>query len=159
MKILVIKLGAIGDVIRTTSILPGLKAKYKNCKIDWLTKKESFDVLKNNRMINSTYLIEKNNLKNKEYDLVICLDDGYEACESSSKINSKKIIGSYLVNNKKTYTKNSSLWFNMGLISKFGKEKADALKAKNKKTYQSIMYKILGLNYKKQEPILILDKK
>ncbi|MBI4453993.1 lipopolysaccharide heptosyltransferase I, partial [Candidatus Woesearchaeota archaeon] len=43
MKILVIKLGAIGDVIRTTTILHGLKAKYKNCKIDWITKKESYD--------------------------------------------------------------------------------------------------------------------
>ena len=46
----------------------------------------------------------------------------------------------------------------MGLISKFGKQKADELKAKNKKTYQEIMYKILGLGYKKQEPMLILDK-
>jgi len=46
----------------------------------------------------------------------------------------------------------------MGLISKFGKEKADQLKASNKKTYQEIMYEILGLDYKKQEPILILNK-
>ena len=45
MNILIIKLGAIGDVIRTTSILPGLKSKY-NANIDWVTKQESFDVLK-----------------------------------------------------------------------------------------------------------------
>jgi len=45
----------------------------------------------------------------------------------------------------------------MGLISKFGKEKADQLKASNKKTYQEIMYGILDLDYKSQEPILILD--
>ena len=41
MEILVIKLGAIGDVIRTTAILSGLKERYKDCKIDWLTKKKA----------------------------------------------------------------------------------------------------------------------
>lgn len=160
MNALIIKLGAIGDVIRTTSILPGLKAKYKNCKIGWVTKKECFDVLKNNNLINKIFLIEniKKNLP-LEYELVISLDDDYEACELALKINSKKIIGAYLKNNQKTYTLDSSLWFDMGLLSRFGKRKADELKAKNKKTYQEIMYKILGLEYKRQEPILILDEK
>ena len=161
MNILIIKLGAIGDVIRTTSILPGLKAKYKNCKIDWATKSESFDVLKNNHLISNIYLINKNPLKksNKKYDLVISLDDDYEACALATKTDAKKIIGSYLKNDEKTYTKGSSLWFDMGLISRFGKKAADEMKAKNKKTYQEIMYKILGLSYKKQEPILLLNKK
>ena len=161
MNILIIKLGAIGDVIRTTSILPGLKAKYKNCKIDWATKSESFDVLKNNNLISNIYLINKNPPKksNKKYDLVISLDDDYEACALATKADAKKIIGSYLKDNKKTYTKSSSLWFDMGLNSRFGKKAADQMKAKNKRTYQEIMYKILGLSYKKQEPILILNKK
>lgn len=162
MDILIIKLGAIGDVIRTTSILPGLKSKHKNCKIDWITKKESFDVLKNNKLINKIFVISdslKSKLSNEKYDLTINLDDDYDACELAAKVNSRKIIGSYLKNNKKEYTKDSSLWFDMGLISKFGKQKADTLKAKNKKTYQEIMYKILDLKYKKQVPILVLDEK
>jgi len=79
-NILIIKLGAIGDVIRTTSILPGLKEKFKDCKIDWITKKESFDILKNNDLIDKTFLIEDSDeTKNKEYDLVINLDDDNEA--------------------------------------------------------------------------------
>lgn len=159
MDILIIKLGAIGDVIRTTSILQGLKAKYKNCRIDWVAKKESFDILKNNNLMDNVYLIGNSHSIKSSYELVICLDDDYEACKLASKVNFKKIIGSYLDNSQKTYTNDSSLWFDMGLISKFGKQKADILKAKNRKTYQAIMYKILGLDYKKQEPILILDKK
>jgi len=160
MDILIIKLGAIGDVIRTTSILPGLKAKYKKCNVEWAAKKESFDILKNNNLISRIYIMNydlKNKLKNKKYDLVISLDDDYEACELAAKINSEKIVGAYIKNSRKVYTEDSSLWFDMGLISKFGKEKADELKAKNRKTYQSIMYEILSLNYKKQEPMLILD--
>lgn len=160
MDILIIKLGAIGDVIRTTAILYGLREKYKNCKIDWVTKKESFDILKNNNLIDKIFFINntKKILPNKKYDLVINLDDDYEACELASESNAEKLVGAYLSNNKRVYTKDSSLWFDMGLISKFGRQRADELKAKNKRTYQEIMYNILNLEYKKQEPILILNK-
>jgi|TARA_Y100000310_G_C20703189_1_gene832001 heptosyltransferase-2 len=161
MYVLVIKLGAIGDVIRTTAILPGLNDKYKDCKVDWVTKKDSFDILKNNNFINKIYLIgsDINSIKDNEYDLIINLDDDYDACKLISELKSKKIIGAHLKNNERTYTDDSSLWFDLGLISKFGKEKADELKSKNKKTYQEIMYRILDLEYKKQEPILILTDK
>ncbi|MBN4049094.1 glycosyltransferase family 9 protein [archaeon AH-315-M20] len=161
MKILIIKLGAIGDVIRTTSILSGLKSKYTNCEIDWITKKESFQILKNNKLIDKIYLIDQNlndKIKNNEYGLIINLDDDNNACKLAAEIKHKKIIGAYLHNNKRIYTEDSSLWFDMGLISKFGKQKADELKAKNKKTYQEILYQILDLEYKKQLPILILNE-
>jgi len=161
MKILIIKLGAIGDVIRTTSILSGLKKKH-NCDIDWATKKESYDILKNDRLVKNIYLINdeiKDKLKKKKYDLVISLDDEGEACGLASYIAPNNIIGAYLENGAKVYTADSSLWFDMGLISRFGKQKADEMKAKNKLTYQEIMYKILDLDYKKQEPILSLNKK
>ena len=161
MGIIIIKLGAIGDVIRTTSILPGLKEKYAGKQIIWVTKKESFDILKNNNSIEKIFLIDnssQNEIKNAEYGLIINLDDDYDACKLAAEIHSKKIIGAYLKNGKIKYTEDSALWFDMGLISKFGKEKADELKARNKKTYQEIMYRILDLDYEKQEPILILDK-
>jgi len=162
MDILVIKLGAIGDVIRTTAALQGLKEKYKNCRIEWVAKKESFDILKNNDFISKIHIISDKaikKLKNKAYNLVISLDDEHEACELAANINYKKIIGAYLKHNQKMYTEDSSLWFDMGLIPRFGKQKADVLKAKNRKTYQEIIYGILGLKYKKQEPVLDLDKK
>ncbi|MEK6949691.1 MAG: glycosyltransferase family 9 protein [Nanoarchaeota archaeon] len=159
MNILIIKLGAIGDVIRTTSILAGLKEKCPGSKIFWAAKKESFDILKSNRLIEKIFEIEnKDEIKKIYYGMVISLDDDGDACALASSVKSKKIIGAYIKNGKKSYTEDSSLWFDMGLISRFGKKKADELKAKNKKAYQEIMYKILGLEYKKQEPILILNK-
>ncbi|MBI1935301.1 glycosyltransferase family 9 protein [Candidatus Woesearchaeota archaeon] len=159
MKILIIKLGAIGDVIRTTAVLPGLKSKYKNCRIDWVTKKDSADVLKNNSLIDKIFLIGNalKSLKGKKYELVICLDDEHAACELASSIKSKKITGAYLNNNKRAYTEDSALWFGMGLISRLGKKKADKLKSRNKKTYQEIIYKILDLKYGRQEPMLALN--
>ena len=161
MNILIIKLAAIGDVIRTTSILPGLREKFPDCSIAWVTKKESLDILKNNGLIQNVVAIEniKNDFDDEKLDLIISLDDDYDACKLAAGIKSKKLIGAYLKNGKAAYTEDSSLWFDMGLISKFGKERADRLKAENKKTYQEIMYKILNLKYKTQEPVLVLGRK
>jgi|TARA_B100002003_G_C14087219_1_gene522987 heptosyltransferase-2 len=160
MDILIIKLGAIGDVLRTTAILPGLREKYPDSLVTWVTKADSFDILKNNEFIDKLHLIQENlaeKFKDVEFDLVINLDDDLEACKLASSLRSKKIIGTYLDDDKKVYTDDSSSWFEMGLISKFGKEKADELKALNKKTYQSILFDILGIENKDYEPQLNLQ--
>ncbi len=161
MNILIIKLAAIGDVIRTTAVLPGLREKFPDCSIAWVTKEESFDILRNNSLIQKVVAIEniKNEFDGEKFDLIISLDDEDDACKLASEIDTKKIIGAYAKNGKIAYTEDSSLWFDMGLISKFGKERADRLKAENKRTYQEIMYSILNLKYKKQEPVLVLGRK
>ena len=156
MKILILKLAAIGDVLRTTSILKGLKDKYPGCTIDWVARKGSADILKNNKLIDNLFLLDKD-LNNTDYGLVISLDDEDEACTIASEIKKKKLIGAYFEGDKKTYTEDSAHWFDMGLISKYGKEKADELKKLNKKTYQEIISGILGI--KPSELILNLDKK
>ena len=164
MEILIIKLAAIGDVLRTTAVLPALKENYPDCSISWVTKNSSFDILKNNEVIDKIYLIDENlkeKLKDVVFDLIISLDDDSEACALASSLNSKKIIGSYLKDGKKAYTEDSATWFDMGLISKYGKEKADELKALNKKTYQEILFSILNIDsgkYKIHKPILNLQK-
>lgn len=52
-KIIVIKLEAIGDVLRTTSILHAIKEKYPDSHITWLTKIASKDIFKNNPFVDS----------------------------------------------------------------------------------------------------------
>ena len=157
-QILIIKLGAIGDAVRTTSILKPLKNKHNPCSITWVTKKESFQLLVNNPFIDK--LVDINNYKillNKKYDLVISLDDDYDACELASKLKKKVLVGSFLdENNNKTYTKSSALWFDMGLL---GGPDRDILKKANKRTYQSILFEILGIKYKDEVPMLDLTKK
>jgi lipopolysaccharide heptosyltransferase III len=136
---LIIKLGAIGDVIRTTSILEGLMP----AKIDWITSELAKPVLSLNPYINNIYIWEeRGNLG--EYDLVISLEDDQKACELASSIKSKKIIGSYLSDGKITYS--NSAWFDMSIISKYGIEKANQLKKSNRKTYQQHMADLLGVD-------------
>lgn len=163
MRILIIKLGAIGDVLRTTKYLPALKDKYPGCRISWLTKRSSYDILKNNQFLSKIFLIEdKINLENEKFDLVISLDDEEQACKIASEVKADKIIGNYIKDGKKNYTKETRAWFDMGLSSRLGKEKADKLKAINTKTYQELHFKMLGFQgdeWKTYEPQLILDDK
>lgn len=138
MKILVIKLGAIGDVLRTTSILKGLKEKYK-AEIHWLVYERAYDILKDNDLIDKILIFNKDNIED-EYDLLINLEDNDDGFNTVEKVKYKDFIGA----KKDGYT--DSEWFDMGLISRFGKKKADELKAKNKKTYQKMIAEMLDIN-------------
>tara|TARA_Y100000310_G_C20676023_1_gene813081 strand:- start:924 stop:1907 length:984 start_codon:yes stop_codon:yes gene_type:complete len=140
VRILIIKLGALGDILRTTCILRGLKEKYKDCKISWLTKEEGSVILQNNNLIDDIYT-NYNNLG--KFDLVISLDE--EACDIATKIRKEELVGCYLNGGKKVYTSNSVTWFDMGLISKFGKEKANELKKSNTKTFQNHLSNMLDV--------------
>ena len=46
MKILLVKLGALGDVLRTTPLLTALKAKYPASKVHWIVEAGSVTELK-----------------------------------------------------------------------------------------------------------------
>ena len=142
MKILIIKLGAIGDVLRTTSILAGLRGKYPSAEIDWIALASGKEMLINNPYISRLFLWEEKG-QLESYDLVISFEDDLSACQLATKLNAKKLIGAFVKDNKITYT--PSAWFDMSAISKYGLDKANELKAKNKKTYQQHMADLLGV--------------
>lgn len=75
-KILIIKLDAMGDVLRTTTILHPLKSKYKGSQITWCTKNDSAEFL-HNAFIDEVIVYENDTalrLLCEKYDLVINLD-------------------------------------------------------------------------------------
>lgn len=85
-KILVIRLGAIGDVVHTTIIPKAIKNKYPDYEIHYLTQNEIAPVLDNNPYIDKVIpLITKKKKDNKyifelgcelfkeHYDIVFCL--------------------------------------------------------------------------------------
>jgi heptosyltransferase-2 len=50
-KILIIKFDSIGDVLRTTPLLPALKERYPGSYILWLTSLQSYQILKGNDLV------------------------------------------------------------------------------------------------------------
>jgi heptosyltransferase-2 len=77
MRILIIKLGALGDVVRTTALVPTLKNNFPVSHITWISKASGVRVLKNDPRIDC--LVEFNaegilRMTQQEFDLVLSLD-------------------------------------------------------------------------------------
>jgi len=163
MKILIIKTGALGDVVRSSFLAQALKDKYRprNPEVIWITAKNAKNLLVTNPYIDKVIVEEdKNLIRNQTFDVVINLEEAPEISKFASTIKSKKFIGTF-INSKKEldYTSESRYWLNMSKISKLGKEKADALKIKNKKTHRQILAEMLSVNPKKYTPFFRLTKK
>lgn len=79
-RILIIKLGAIGDVIRTTPLVTALRNLYPDCHISWITL--SPDILPADKidLILPFDFISVYGLKHKPFDIAINLDKELEAC-------------------------------------------------------------------------------
>jgi heptosyltransferase-2 len=152
-KVCIIKIGATGDVVRTTTLLH----LYKQDEIFWITAEKNKEILPDqlkNLKIFSIENIDFNHFSDIEFDLIISLDDDHKCAELASRLNTKKLFGIYLENGKIVYTKDSEEWFDMGLSSRFGKEKADKLKWDNKKSYQEILFGMLGFDFNDKQYIL-----
>jgi hypothetical protein len=63
IRILIIKLEAVGDVLRTTCILHGLKEKYPKSEITWITRKGAAPLFENNKLVDRvlSYEFNRNN--------------------------------------------------------------------------------------------------
>lgn len=139
-KILIIKLDAVGDVLRTTSILPGLKEKYPDSHITWITRTNAKEIFYNNHYVDRILEIEKNEtyyfLFVEEFDLVINLDSSPESSAICSSVKGKEKLGFAIDTKGKVYPINPEAeeWFIMGAF--------DDIKKKNTKTYQSIILEI-----------------
>ena len=155
-KILIIKLDAVGDVLRTTSILKPLKKKYPDSFIEWCTKRNSVDLFKNNKIVDEIITFEDDALfriNAEEFDLVINLDTSKISSAIAGDSKAKEKIGFVL--NKLGYVEATSSIANHWLeMSAF-----DDVKKANNKSYQQIMYEILGLDLTVEPPIIQLSKK
>ena len=147
MKILIVKLGAAGDVVRTTALLHALPGE-----IHWLTSDQNAVLLKG--IHNSTMCIawsHRDSIRGMRYHLVINLEDTKEAAAFLQGIGYDELFGSYLTaSGQVAYTQNAREWFDLSLISRYGKEQADRLKYENRKTYQELIFSGLGYEFKGQ---------
>lgn len=151
LRILLIKLGAEGDVLRTTPLFYGLREKYSGAEITWLTDKESVPLLKNNSFIDRV-LVDFDGLGNS-YHIVINLDKNRRALRTATKLRAKEKIG-FGIKNGSIYALNND----SGYAVRLGVD--DKLKfRKNRKTYQEIIFEQCRLEYKGQEYILELTEK
>lgn len=144
MSILIIKLGAAGDVVRTTPLL-----KRFDGEVSWITKQENLALL--DGIERETRCVSWENRQvvlDRAYDLVINLEDDLETAKFVKELQFKELFGAHLDGQGQlTYTASSSPWFDLSLISRYGRDEADRKKLLNRRTYQELIFDSLGLGF------------
>jgi heptosyltransferase II len=147
-RILIIKLGALGDVLRTTSILPGLHNKYSDACITWITSASALTLLQGNPRIDRLITFDEVDMADiikEHFDLIISLEDSLTASQFAGQFSSTDFFGVYTTTSGTSYTPNSAQWFDMSLVSSLGRTRADELKKANTCSYPDILFGGLGL--------------
>jgi ADP-heptose:LPS heptosyltransferase len=144
VNVLVIKLGATGDVVRTTPLLRRL-----NGSVTWITAAKNA-VLLDGLADNLRHFPWEARARALDipYDLAINLEDTLEVALFLKSVRPAEIFGAYADSSRRLrYTDSSKCWFDLSLISSYGREKADGLKLLNRQTYQELIFTGLGLRF------------
>jgi lipopolysaccharide heptosyltransferase II len=144
MNVLIIKLGATGDVVRTTPLLRRLSGS-----ITWITASKNCVLLEGlaDNLRHFSWEARARAL-DIPYDLVINLEDTLEVALFLKSVRSAEISGAYTKRDSALrYTENARRWFDLSLISSYGRQGADRLKLLNRQTYQELVFTGLGLRF------------
>jgi heptosyltransferase-2 len=150
MKTLIIKIGALGDVLRTTPLLHRLQGN-----VTWVTDRRATPLLAGNKHLARVIAAdEAGPIKREKFDWVINFDESREACLLASSVKAVRKTGALLRNGSPAYCERSAPWFDMSLISRLGIRKADRLKYASRKTYQHFLFKACGFSFTGEEYLL-----
>lgn len=143
-KILIIKLDALGDVLRTMAILPSLKNKYPDAAITWVTRGDAIPLFDNiesvDEVLDYTDPYTNHLLQTVDFDLILNPDANKSAIFMTSVARGKEKRGFYLSGSQEIIASNDKAhkWFDMGIN--------DELKKQNTMTYQQIVMEIFDLD-------------
>ena len=144
MNTLIVKVGATGDVVRTTPLLSRLKGQ-----VTWLTASKNTVLLEGlNCDLRCFSWEERERALDAHYDLCINLEDTLDVAQFLKTVRCGEIFGAYVDSDGSLrYTANSERWFDLSLISAYGKMRADKLKFQNRQTYQELVFEGLGFRF------------
>jgi heptosyltransferase-2 len=155
-RILIIKLEAVGDVLRTTCILHGLKEKYAKSEITWITARSALPLFENNKLVNRVFAYESAeailHILVEEFDCVINLDSAPDSAALASAAKSKEKIGYGIDVRGHIFPFNveALTWLEMGAF--------DDLKKKNARSFQDLMLDMCRLKTTRKDIILDLSE-
>lgn len=145
-RVLMIKLGAMGDVLRTTPLLKAIKKKYPGCHITWLVDDISKDFLNSSRIDRVLPYNFENVLKlmKEKFDVLISLEIDSPGTTVASNIKADEKYGYFLGEDGHTSCFNDSAHYY------FERALSDTINKANRKTYQELMAEVCEIPYNKE---------
>lgn len=152
-RILIVKLGAMGDVLRTAALLPDIVARHERPHVTWLTRAESADLLAGNPLIGRVVITtEAATLCATEFDAVYSLDSGADALALAQSARTAAYHG-FVAGKFGTCTGvapgGDPALYEMGLW--------DDLKRANRRSYLELLGASAGVKYGGHRPHVPLD--
>lgn len=154
-RVLIIKLDALGDVLRTTCLLPSLKRRYSDAHVSWLTSSSAAKVLQNNPYLDDILVFDAEGLARlqvEHFELVLNPDASKHSAALASLAHGRTKRGFALDNRGRVRPLNSEAvqWMEIGA--------RDDLKRANRQTYQEHVHRICGLDPAGQQIVLRLTE-
>jgi len=147
-EILVIKIGAMGDVLRTKCILPGLKRSWPQSRIAWITAPGS-EPLVSDPLVDEVLALDAEGilaLDGRRFDLVVCLDKEPAPLALSRRVDADRRLGFAPTpfNTSTVWNSEAEHALRLGL--------SDDLKFhRNTLTHAQILYGAIGLDYRGED--------
>lgn len=165
MRVLIVKCGALGDVLRTTALLAPLHEKHPGVELWWLTAPSARALLEGNPLIHR--IVEAGpegfaRLTGNDFDWVWCLEEDSVCASLQEQLRPRRWTGVELRAGALAYTPDSEAYYGMSLLrpeAVGGRPAADALKRANRLGFERIWLRILGLpESKRARPMLALSE-
>lgn len=153
-RVLIVKLAATGDVLRTTAFLPAVHATWPRAKVTWLTRKVAAPLFDGNMLVDEVLVTEDTvtaaRLATETFDVVLCPDADPDAAALAAMAKGRERRG-YVRDAEGRIVPlgpGAVRWLEMGVDD--GKKRA------NRETYQTLVARVLELDPALvQEPILV----
>lgn len=154
-RILLIKLDALGDVVRSTALAEGIKKKYPNSELIWVTMKDAKFFVESNQFVDKVVEYNDENcriLQCQKFDIIINLDKDPKATSMMMLFDSNDKRGYGLHSEGYCFPLNDGAKYHYNMcLDNWG------AKTNNKKSYQELIFSIADLDYDMEKPFFKLD--
>ncbi len=152
-RLLIVKLAAVGDVLRTTCLLPGIRRRWPRAHVTWVTSPAAAPLFAGNTLVDRVLAFDGSapiELLTEQFDVIINPDAAADACALAHLAHGKERLG-FDVDARGTplpLSPAAEVWLEMGV--------RDDRKKANRLTYQEHMAAIMGVEWRREPPILEL---
>ncbi|MCB9899394.1 MAG: glycosyltransferase family 9 protein [Planctomycetes bacterium] len=151
VRLLVTKLAAMGDVLRTTSLLPALHRRFPGAHVTWVTERASVPLLRGHPLIDRVLVFDGAlplPLAVETFDVVVNPDAAQDACELAAAARTTQRLGFSADKHGAPVALGTGAerWLEMGID--------DRLKKANTRSYQELMADVLELDWRREPPRL-----